>query len=491
MVLNEKKGAKRRGLTFEDISIVPAYSTILPGDIDVSTSLTRSIKLNIPIVSAAMDSVTESTMAIRMAQNGGIGIIHHYLSTERQIEEIKKVKRYESWIIDHPFTIRPDESVGAVRELMSEHNISGIPVIDKEKLVGIITKRDIRFVSDETRKVKDLMTTKLITVTKDISRDEARNILHENKIEKILIVDNKGVLEGLITVKDILKKEQFPNATRDGMGRLRVGAAVGVNDFTRVKMLIKADVDVLVIDSAHGHSKKVIESLKKIKKDFDIPVIAGNVVTGEGAADLISSGADCVKVGIGAGSICTTRVVTGVGVPQVTAIEQCVEVTEKEGIPLISDGGIREYGDIAKAIAAGANAVMIGSLLAGTEESPGKKFVLEGRLFKEYRGMGSEGALENRYGTSRYMKDPKGKIIPEGVEGIVNYVGSVSDVLADMVGGLKHAMGYAGCATIQEFRTKSSLVEISLGGQREAHPSVRISKEPRNYRRSHREFLFT
>jgi len=476
-----------RGLTFDDIAIVPGYSTLLPNEIDVSTSLTATIKLKIPVVSAAMDTVTESSMAVAMAQNGGIGIIHCYLSPERQVEEVKKLKRYESWIIDHPITIGLGESFSVIKKLMAQHNISGIPVIDKDKLVGIITKRDIRFVDDEALKVEDLMTTRLITVNKGISREEAKQTLQKNKIEKLLVVNDEGNLEGLITVKDILKKEQFPHATRDRQGRLMVGAAVAVEDLPRVKMLVEAGVDVLVIDSAHGHSRKVIGTVKQVKRDFDVPVIGGNVVTGEGAEDLIAAGADAVKVGIGAGSICTTRVVTGVGVPQVTAIENCSQVAEKYDIPVVADGGIKHYGDIAKAIAAGADTVMLGSLLAGTEETPGKKVVLEGRLYKEYRGMGSEGALETRYGTGRYTRDPKGKIVPEGVEGIVNYVGSVLDVLADMVGGLKHAMGYAGCPTILEFKRRAVLVEVSPGGQKEAHPSVRMSKEPRNYRRSYSE----
>lgn len=488
-MVNPSKGNPRtKGLTFEDISIIPGYSTILPNEIDTTTHLTKSIKLKIPILSAAMDTVTESAMAIAMAQNGGLGIIHYYLSPERQVEEVTKVKRHESWIIDHPITITPEEPFKIIKKLMAEHNISGIPVIEKQKLVGIITKRDIRFVDDESLKVKDLMTRQLITVNKGVSREEAKQILRKNKIEKILVVNKQGDLEGLITVKDILKKEQYPNATRDNAGRLMVGAAVGVEDHSRVKMLIEAGSDVLVIDSAHGHSRKIIETLKKIKSDHDIPVIAGNVVTGQGAEDLITAGADGIKVGIGSGSICTTRVVTGVGVPQVTAIENCVTVTEKHKIPIISDGGIKEYGDIAKAIAAGSSTVMLGSLLAGTEETPGRKVVLEGRLFKEYRGMGSEAALEARYGSGRYMTDPKGKTVPEGVEGIVNYVGPVSEVITDMVGGLKHAMGYAGCATIQDFRTKTVLIEVSSGGQKEAHPSVRMSKEPRNYRRGYTEF---
>lgn len=482
-----KASSKAYGLTFDDVTIVPRYSETLPSEIDVSSPLTRNIKLNIPIVSAAMDTVTESRMAITMAQNGGLGVIHQYLPIEKQVEEVQKVKRYESWIIEKPITTSPEESVGHIKDLMRRHNISGIPVIEGNKLTGIITKRDIRFVENESLKVRDLMTTKLITVGKGITREEAKRILQKNKIEKLLVVDEKGDLEGLITVKDILKKEQFPNATRDKHGRLMVGAAVGVNDIPRVDALYEAGVDVVVVDSAHGHSKNVIKTVKDVKRMYDIDVIAGNVVTGEGVEDLASAGADAVKVGLGSGSICTTRVVTGVGVPQITAIERCVESAEAHGIPIISDGGVKQYGDIAKAIAAGASAVMIGNLLAGTEEAPGRKIVLEGRLYKEYRGMGSEGALEKRFGLGRYFMDSKGKIVPEGVEGIVDYVGSASEILSDMVGGLKHAMGYTGSKNISEFRRKVELIEVSVGGQREAHPTVRISKEPRNYRRQYIE----
>jgi IMP dehydrogenase len=440
------------------------------------------MKLNIPIISAAMDTVTEERMAIAMAQNGGIGIIHQYLSPEKQAEQVRKVKRYESWIIENPITIEPDETLETLKRIMRENEVSGIPVVKNKKLIGIITKRDIRFIDDDKLKVKELMTKDLVTVSKDIKRDEAKKILHKNKIEKLLVTEKDGSLKGLITVKDILKKETYPNATRDSSGRLVVGAAVGAGDIERVNLLCKEGVDVIVVDSAHGHSQKVIDTVKQIKKQFDIDVIGGNVVTTEGTEDLISAGADAVKVGIGAGSICTTRVVTGVGIPQVTAIEVCSEIADKYNIPIISDGGIKQYGDIAKAIAAGASSVMIGGLLAGTEEAPGKKIILRGRLYKEYRGMGSEGALETRYGPGRYFRDTKGKTVPEGVEGVVDFIGPVSEVLHDMTGGLKHAMGYSGIKTLEEFRKKAVLIEVSAGGQREAHPSVRITKEPRNYR---------
>jgi len=435
---------KKYALTFDDVSIIPGHSRVLPGEVDISTKLTNSIKLNIPIISAAMDTVTEERMAIAMAQNGGIGIIHQYLPPEKQAEQVRKVKRYESWIIENPITIEPDETLETLKRIMVENEVSGIPVVKNGKLLGIITKRDIRFIDDDKLKVKELMTKDLVTVSKNITRDEAKKILHKNKIEKLLVTEKDGSLKGLITVKDILKKETHPNATRDSSGRLVVGAAVGVSDIERVNLLCKEGVDVIVVDSAHGHSQKVLDTVKQIKKQFDIDVIGGNVVTAEGTEDLISAGVDAVKVGIGAGSICTTRVVTGVGIPQVTAVEVCSEVADKYDIPIISDGGIKQYGDIAKAITAGASSVMIGGLLAGTEEAPGKKIILRGRLYKEYRGMGSEGALETRYGPGRYFRDTKGKTVPEGVEGVVDFIGPVSEVLHDMTGGLKHAMGYAG-----------------------------------------------
>lgn len=478
-----KRSLRTYSLTFDDVAIVPGYSDMLPSESDISVPLTRNIRLNIPIISAAMDTVTESQMAITMAQNGGMGIIHQYLIPEKQAEEVRRVKRYESWIIEKPVTTNPDESVANIKGLIEQRNVSGIPVIEKNKLIGIITKRDIRFVEDETLKVKDLMTTKLITVGKGINREEAKRILQKNKIEKLLVVNDSGDLEGLITVKDMLKKEQFPSATRDRQGRLMVGAAVGVNDLERVDALCKAGVDVIVVDSAHGHTKNVVNTVKEVKNKYEVDVVAGNIVTDEAAEALSSAGVDAVKVGVGSGSICTTRVVTGVGVPQIAAIERCVEIADKHDVPLISDGGIKQYGDIAKAIAAGASTVMVGNLLAGTEEAPGRKIVLEGRLYKEYRGMGSEGALEKRLGAGRYFPESKKKIVPEGVEGIVDYLGSASDILYDMVGGLKHAMGYAGSKNMNEFRRKAELIVISPGGQREAHPTVRISKEPRNYRR--------
>jgi IMP dehydrogenase len=444
--------------------------------------LTKSIKLNIPVVSAAMDTVTEDTMAIAMAQGGGIGIVHQYLTKEKQVEQVKRVKRFESWIIENPITVEPEETLGNLKRLMKENEISGIPVIKNNRLVGIITKRDIRFVEDENLKVEDLMTKKVVTVPKDITREEAKKILQKNKIEKLLVTGKYGNLEGLMTVKDLMKKDNFPNATRDAEGRLMVGAAIGVGDLERVDLLCKSGVDVIVVDSAHGHSKRVLDTVKQIKRNFDIEIIGGNVVTAKGTEDLISAGADAIKVGLGSGSICTTRIVTGVGIPQVTAIENCSEVADKYKIPIISDGGIKQYGDIPKAIASGAYSVMIGGLLAGTEEAPGKKVLLGGRLYKEYRGMGSEGALEVKYGPGRYFQDEKGKSVPEGVEGLVDFMGTASEVLHYMVGGLKHSMGYVGAKTIDEFRKKAILIRVSSSGLKESHPSVKMSKEPRNYR---------
>jgi len=480
------RGIRKFGLTFDDVAIVPGHSAVLPGEADVSTRLTKNIRLNIPIVSAAMDTVTESNMAIAMAQNGGIGVIHQYMTVERQAEEVKKVKRHESWIVENPITTQPFETVANLKKIMHDSNISGVPVVDYGELVGIITKRDILF-SDENTIVADLMTRKLVTVPETITREEAKRMLHENRIEKLLVTDSGGRLKGLITVKDILRKENFPHGLRDKNGRLMVAAAVSVDSLARVDALIKAGVDVIIVDSAHGHSANVISTVREIKKNFGIDVVAGNVVTAAAAESLIAAGADAVKVGIGSGSICTTRVVTGVGIPQITAVEECSEAADRYRIPVISDGGIKNYGDIAKAIAAGASCVMIGNLLAGTEEAPGEKIVLEGRLYKQYRGMGSEGALTARYGTGRYVKDPKGKLVPEGVEGIVDYVGNVAEVLSDMVGSLRHAMGYTGYKTMEEFRRYAQLMQVSIGGQQEAHPSVRMTREPKNYRRSTQE----
>lgn len=477
------RAIKKFALTFDDVAIVPGHSAILPGETDVATKLTKNITLNIPIISAAMDTVTESSMAIAMAQNGGLGVIHQYMTVEKQAEEVKKVKRHESWIVENPITTHPFETVANLKKIMQDSNISGVPVVDYGELVGIITKRDILF-SDDKIIVADLMTRKLITVPETITRDDAKRMLHENRIEKLLVTDSIGKLKGLITVKDILRKENFPQGLRDKNGRLMVAAAVSVDSLARVDALINAGVDVVVVDSAHGHSAKVIATVREIKRSFDIDVIAGNVVTAAATESLIAAGADAVKVGIGSGSICTTRVVTGVGVPQITAVQDCSEAADRYRMPVISDGGVKQYGDIAKAIAAGASCVMLGGSLAGTEEAPGEKITLEGRLFKQYRGMGSEGALTARYGTGRYVRDPKGKLVPEGVEGIVDYAGNVADVLSDMVGSLRHTMGYTGYKTVEEFRRYAQLIQVSIGGQHEAHPSVRMTREPKNYRKT-------
>ncbi|CUU03804.1 IMP dehydrogenase [Candidatus Kryptobacter tengchongensis] len=475
--------------TFDDVLLVPAKSSVLPREVDVSTKLTKNIKLNIPLVSAAMDTVTESEMAIAIAREGGIGIIHKNMTIERQANEVDKVKRSESGMILNPITLTPDRKVREALELMSHYKISGIPVVDSNgKLVGILTNRDLRFEPDLDAEISKYMTnSNLITAPVGTTLEEAEKILQKHKIEKLPVVDKNGYLRGLITFKDIQKKKKYPNACKDELGRLRVGAAVGIRSDTieRVEELKKAGVDVIVIDTAHGHSKGVIEMLKKIKKKFpELDVIAGNVATGEATIDLIKAGADAVKVGIGPGSICTTRVVTGVGVPQITAIMNCAEVAMKYKVPIIADGGIKQTGDIAKAIAAGADSVMIGALFAGTEESPGEKVLYEGRSYKVYRGMGSIEAM--KAGSSdRYFQDVEDdikKLVPEGIEGRVPYKGHLSDVVYQMVGGLKSAMGYCGARNIEEMKTKTKFILMTNAGLRESHPhDVIITKEAPNY----------
>lgn len=475
--------------TFDDVLLVPAKSSVLPREVDVSTKLTKNIKLNIPLVSAAMDTVTESEMAIAIAREGGIGIIHKNMTIERQANEVDKVKRSESGMILNPITLTPDRKVREALELMSHYKISGIPVVDSNgKLVGILTNRDLRFEPDLDAEISKYMTnSNLITAPVGTTLEEAEKILQKHKIEKLPVVDKNGYLRGLITFKDIQKKKKYPNACKDELGRLRVGAAVGIRSDTieRVEELKKAGVDVIVIDTAHGHSKGVIEMLKKIKKKFpELDVIAGNVATGEATIDLIKAGADAVKVGIGPGSICTTRVVTGVGVPQITAIMNCAEVAMKYKVPIIADGGIKQTGDIAKAIAAGADSVMIGALFAGTEESPGEKVLYEGRSYKVYRGMGSIEAM--KAGSSdRYFQDVEDdikKLVPEGIEGRVPYKGHLSDVVYQMVGGLKSAMGYCGARNIEEMKAKTKFILMTNAGLRESHPhDVIITKEAPNY----------
>jgi IMP dehydrogenase len=475
--------------TFDDVLLVPAKSNVLPREVDVSTKLTRNIKLNIPLVSAAMDTVTESEMAIAIAREGGIGIIHKNMSIEKQASEVDKVKRSESGMILNPITLTPDRKVRDALEIMSTYKISGIPIVDSNgKLVGIVTNRDLRFEPDPDAEISRYMTnSNLITAPVGTTLEEAEKILQKYKIEKLPVVDKNGYLKGLITFKDIQKKKKYPNACKDELGRLRVGAAVGIRSDTieRVEELKKVGVDVIVIDTAHGHSKGVIEMLKKIKKKFpELDVIAGNVATGEATLDLIKAGADAVKVGIGPGSICTTRVVTGVGVPQITAIMNCAEVAIKYKIPIIADGGIKQTGDIAKAIAAGADSVMIGALFAGTEESPGEKVLYEGRSYKVYRGMGSLEAMKSG-SAERYFQDVEEdikKLVPEGIEGRVPYKGHLHDVVYQMIGGLRSAMGYCGARNIEEMKLKTKFILMTNAGLRESHPhDVIITKEAPNY----------
>jgi len=476
----------KEALTFDDVLLVPAYSEILPKDVDVSTYLTPRIRLNIPILSAAMDTVTEARTAISLAREGGIGIIHRNMSIEKQALEVEKVKKSESGMIIDPVTVEPEEKIYKVLEIMQEYRISGVPVVKGKKLVGIVTNRDLRFETDLEKSVENVMTKKnLITVRPGITLEQAKEILHKHRIEKLLVVDEDGNLCGLITIKDIMKLKKYPNACKDKLGRLRVGAAIGVGtDWEkRVDALVKANVDVVVIDVAHGHSKRVIETLKAIKENFpNMQVIAGNVATEEGTESLIKAGADAVKVGVGPGSICTTRVVAGVGVPQLTAIMDAVKAAKKYNIPIIADGGIKFSGDITKAIAAGANAVMIGSLFAGTEESPGETILYQGRTYKLYRGMGSLGAMKEGF-TDRYMQSlEREKFVPEGIEGRVPYRGPLAGIIYQLIGGLRAGMGYLGCQNIKELQTKAKFVKITLAGLRESHVhDVAIVKEAPNY----------
>ncbi len=485
-----KDKIKYEALTFDDVLLIPAKSNVLPRDVDVSTRLTNSIKLNIPLISAAMDTVTEWQMAIAMAREGGIGIIHKNMSIEEQCEMVDKVKRSESGMINNPITLYPYQTVGEAIELMQKYRISGIPIIDENRrLVGILTNRDLRFEPDLSQKVEHLMTKEnLITAKGKVSLEEAEKILQKHKIEKLPVVDKNFKLIGLITFKDIQKKKSFPNACKDELGRLRVGAAVGIDRSTidRVGELIRYNVDVIVIDTAHAHSQGVLQMVKTIKKKYpDIELIAGNVGTAEATLDLIKAGADCVKVGIGPGSICTTRVVAGVGVPQISAIMDCSKVASKYNIPIIADGGIKQTGDIAKAIAAGADSVMIGSLFAGTDESPGEQILYEGRSYKVYRGMGSIEAMK-KGSKDRYFQDVEDdikKLVPEGIEGRVPYKGPLSETVYQMIGGLRAAMGYCGVKNIKELKTKTKFVKMTEAGLKESHPhDVIITKEAPNYR---------
>lgn len=478
----------RDGLTFDDVLLIPAQSEVLPQQVNLQTHLTQRITLNIPIVSAAMDTVTESKLAIALAREGGIGILHKNMSIGEQAVEVDKVKRSESGMIVRPITITSDSTIRAALELMAKYSISGIPVVDEGQLVGILTNRDIRFETNLNLLVRDRMTKEhLITAPEGTTLEKAEEILQRHRIEKLLIVDEKGGLKGLITVKDILKKKRFPHAAKDELGRLRVGAAVGATgDFLqRAEQLVAAGVDVLVVDTAHGHSKNVLKAVATIKKQFPkTDLIAGNVATPEATRALIEAGADAVKVGIGPGAICTTRVIAGVGVPQLTAILDCAEEAAKFNIPIIADGGIRYSGDIAKAIAAGANTVMLGSLLAGVEESPGETVLYEGRVYKSYRGMGSIAAMA-KGSRDRYFQDNEEtrKLVPEGVEGIVPYRGSLRDTIHQLIGGLQAAMGYCGVSTIPELKERGSFIRVTSAAIAESHPhDVKINKEAPNYR---------
>ena len=481
---------KEAGLTFDDVLLVPANSSVLPKDVDVTTIIANNFKLNIPIISAAMDTVTESRLAIALARQGGLGVIHKNMSVSSQANEVDKVKRSESGMIVDPITLPPDRTIGQALEVMSRFSISGIPVTENRKLVGILTNRDLRFIKDMSMKISEVMTSEnLVTVKEGTDLDTAQELLHKHRIEKLLIVDDAYMLKGMITVKDIMKKIQYPIACKDSRGRLRVAAAVGVSGDldARAEGLIAAGVDMLCVDSSHGHSEGVIKAVKFIKEKYSsTPVMAGNIATGEGARALIDAGADCVKVGIGPGSICTTRVVTGAGVPQITAIKNAVEEAKKSNIPVIADGGIRYSGDISKALACDSQAVMIGSILAGVKESPGETVLFEGRSFKVYRGMGSVSAMKDG-SKDRYFQDHEeevSKFVPEGIEGRVPYKGNLSETVYQLIGGLRAGMGICGAPNLKDFAKNSKFIRITSAGTIESHPhSVPITKEAPNYRR--------
>ena len=500
-------------ITFDDVLLIPARSDFVPADADTHTQLTRGIRIHIPLVSAPMDTVTESALAIALAQDGGIGIIHKNLSVENQAREVEKVKRSENGVIVDPITLPPSATIGEARRIMREYNVSGIPIVHEEgnggrvkpsgdtgggprragsarhRLAGILTRRDLKYQEDDNRRVGDVMTREnLVTAPETTTLDEAERILYRAKVEKLLLVDKEGGLVGLITMRDIDKLHQFPNACKDGRGRLRVGAATGVLDFRRVEALINADVDVIVVDTAHGHSANVIETVRQIKGSHKIEVIAGNVATADGAKDLIDAGADAVKVGIGPGAICTTRIVSGVGVPQISAIMNAVSVADSAGVPVIADGGIRHSGDITKALAAGAHSVMMGSLFAGLDESPGELVIHQGRRYKTYRGMGSMGAMvqgsKDRYGQADVRQ--ASKLVPEGVEGLVPYRGPLSDFVYQLVGGVRAGMGYCGTRTIDQLRRDSRFCRVTSASMVESHPhDIRITRESPNYMVDH------
>jgi len=477
-------------LTFDDVLLVPDHSIVLPREVNLQSRLTREIKLNIPILSAAMDTVTEARLAISLAQEGGIGIIHKSMTIEQQAHEVRMVKKYESGVIKEPITVTPDTSIQDVLDITRGNNISGVPVVDGEDLVGIVTSRDLRFEKHFDNPVSSIMTPKdrLVTVKEGADKDQVIGLLHKHRIEKVLVVNDRFQLRGMITVKDIQKSTDYPNACKDEHGRLRAGAAVGTNSGERVEALVAAGVDVIVVDTAHGHSQKVLDSVRWVKKRFpDVQLIGGNIGTGEAALALVEAGADAVKVGIGPGSICTTRIVTGVGVPQITAIANVANALKSKKIPLIADGGIRHSGDIAKAIAAGAHSIMIGSIFAGTEESPGEVELYQGRSYKSYRGMGSIGAMASQFGSSdRYFQESNTrneKLVPEGIEGRVPYKGSMIAIVHQLMGGLRASMGYTGCADIETMRAKPKFVRMTTASIRESHVhDVAITKEAPNYR---------
>ncbi len=483
----ESKFAKE-GLTFDDVLLIPAKSEVLPKDVDIKVQLTDTLRLNIPIISAGMDTVTEAPMAISMARQGGIGVIHKNMSIERQAEEVDKVKRSESGVITDPFFLTPEHQVFDAEHLMAKYRISGVPIVNNEedrKLVGIITNRDMRFIQDYSLPITDVMTKEnLVTASVGTSLEEAEKILQEHRIEKLPLIDEDGVLKGLITIKDIEKVIEFPHSAKDDKGRLLVAAAVGVSKdtFKRIEQLVKSQVDAIVVDTAHGHSKGVIDTVREIREQYpNLNIIAGNVATAEATRELYEAGADVVKVGIGPGSICTTRVVAGVGVPQITAIYDCATEARKHGKTIIADGGIKYSGDIVKALAAGGHAVMLGSLLAGTSESPGETEIFQGRRFKVYRGMGSEGAME-KGSKDRYFQEDAKKFVPEGIEGRLPYKGPLADTLFQLTGGLRAGMGYCGAANLKNFREQSQFIKMTGAGLRESHPhQVQITKEAPNY----------
>ena len=477
---------RKRALTFEDVLLVPKYSEILPKEVDIKTKLTKNITLNIPLISAAMDTVTEHRAAIMMARLGGLGIVHKNMDVESQVREIRRVKKSESGIIIDPVSFKASATLKEALEIMSEYRISGVPVVDDTNtLIGILTNRDLRFENDFSKKVEQLMTKMpLITVKKGTTLDDAEAIFRTNKVEKLPVVDEHNKLAGLITIKDLKKRQEYPNANKDAFGRLRVGAAIGVGQLDRATALVAAGADVLVLDSAHGHSKGIIDTVKLIKKTLDVDIIAGNIATSEAAEALVEAGVDGIKVGIGPGSICTTRIVSGVGVPQISAIEECSAVGKKHGVPVSADGGIKYSGDFAKALAAGAQSVMIGSLLAGTDESPGELITYQGRQYKTYRGMGSIGAM-TKGSSDRYFQEGTAadKLVPEGIGGRVPHAGSIRDVIYQLVGGLRSSMGYVGARDIVDYQEKAEFVEITSAGLKESHVhDVIITHEAPNYR---------